>query len=349
MNSSLTSIRFTWIALLLCVSLCATAIHARDSACNGSICTTERLAHCADSGLDDNQPDIQVKVPDVRGMTYQQAKMTLESLGVKVKAVPSKPGDVVKTQSPAPGTLVAPASVVVFTSFGRPAVSVPDVVGMTRSTAKGKLQAKGFSVQTSGNLKSLVKTQNPPAGAMAPHGSTIHLVLATGIPKEELAPASGDPRAVPKAAPIMTLDYRGGLTPPRKNQDPYFMLYADRTVIVNDPFGPKPRVETKLAVKEVDDLLTFAIKEHGFFRIDTEQLKKAIDKEKHAKKLPIVMDLGSTVIRVRTAERDHEVRCYGLFWYAERLPNLESLQHLRAIEQRLTLVMRRLRGEAPQP
>ena len=79
--------------------------------------------------------------------------------------------------------------------------------------------------------------------------------------------------------------------------------------------------------------------------LDSAALEKAIDVERARGRVPMITDLPTTVLRLRTATREHEVRCYALDFYAEKLPALKPLQQLHALEHRLARYMVKLRTE----
>lgn len=144
---------------------------------------------------------------------------------------------------------------------------------------------------------------------------------------------------------VITLDYRGGLTLPRKNQDPYLLIRNDGRVTVNDPFGLKPRLETRIPMAEVRELMHFALVKNDFFSLNGADIDKAVRQEVQRKKAPQVMDMHKTVVRIRTHHQTHEVTSYAVDFYAERLPNIAALQKLHRIETRLNRLMDQLRGE----
>jgi len=77
--------------------------------------------------------------------------------------------------TPGPTTSTAPA----------PTVTVPDVVGVSETSAKEKLAAAGFDVQVETMTDPTAKpgtvlTQSPEGGGKAPEGSTVTIVVAQG-------------------------------------------------------------------------------------------------------------------------------------------------------------------------
>jgi hypothetical protein len=148
-----------------------------------------------------------------------------------------------------------------------------------------------------------------------------------------------DPNAV-----VVQLDYVGGHTLPRKTNDPFLRIRADGRVTLIDPFGQLKPVETKIASDNLLAFLKFALEEHNFFALETLSLERAIQDEARRRKLPTIVDLPTTVVKIQTADRTHEVRCYAPEFYAEQLPGLQPVQHFQAIHQRLARYMESLRG-----
>jgi beta-lactam-binding protein with PASTA domain/glucose/arabinose dehydrogenase len=136
-----------------------------------------------------------VVVPSVVGLTQVGATNALASSGLLVGATSFVTSSTVAagnviSQSPVPGTQVAPASAVnLVISTGPPApVTVPDVVGQTRQTATNTIIASGLVVGPITNAFSstisigLIISENPAAGTSVPTGSTVYLIVSSGPP-----------------------------------------------------------------------------------------------------------------------------------------------------------------------
>ncbi len=164
--------------------------------------------------------DAKPTVPDVVGLSEDDAKSTLEGTGFKTtttKAENAKvPAGDVSAQSPAAGTVQAAGSTVALTvSAGAPAAerpAVPDVVGMGVLEAIRALRDAGlkFSIvfvpATENYLK--VASQDPAAGEQVDPGSSVELGI--GLPSflfgsEETPPSTpetGSP--TPQPTPTAT-------------------------------------------------------------------------------------------------------------------------------------------------
>ncbi|MGI6205984.1 MAG: Stk1 family PASTA domain-containing Ser/Thr kinase [Anaerovoracaceae bacterium] len=141
-----------------------------------------------------------VEVPDVVGMTEEQAADALSAKGLEydlstsVESSEYSDGEVVSTD-PSAGTKVKKGSTVMLTlakssTDTTDKKAVPDVRELTLSDAKATITEQGFSVGTvsykySDSVeKGTVISQSPGAGTNAELGSTISLVVSNG-PEEQ--------------------------------------------------------------------------------------------------------------------------------------------------------------------
>ncbi|WP_030765843.1 Stk1 family PASTA domain-containing Ser/Thr kinase [Streptomyces sp. NRRL F-2664] len=123
-----------------------------------------------------------VPVPGVTGLPFEQAKATLEGLGLKVATAPeqvnapSDPGTVAN-QSIGAGTQAAAGDTVTLTvSKGPRQLPVPNVVGQDVDTARRTLEGAGFKVKVDRPLISFSRTvdaQSVLPGQTAAEGLTI--------------------------------------------------------------------------------------------------------------------------------------------------------------------------------
>ena len=128
-----------------------------------------------------------VAVPDVTKKSQPDATNAMETAGfvVSVKQTMSEtvPKGNVISQSPNAGTKLAKGSTVTLTvSTGPPPVKVPNLLCMTRKQAQDALNhagLKGNFQGLSGDTKRVVD-QDPVAGADAPKGSTVNVVMGYG-------------------------------------------------------------------------------------------------------------------------------------------------------------------------
>jgi hypothetical protein len=76
--------------------------------------------------------------------------------------------------------------------------------------------------------------------------------------------------------------------------------------------------------------------EHDFFRIDRTEISRAMEEEDRKTGTSMsIIDAATTVMRVRTADRDLELRFNALGSWANRYPTIQPLQQLFNVEKRL--------------
>jgi len=131
----------------------------------------------------------QIAVPDERGKDVQSARNDLESQQFTVSTTArasDQPQNEVLDQSPSPGTKVDRGSTVTLTvSSGSGQVIVPNVVGQNATDAANALGQAGFHTtqhtQPSDTVPAgKVISTTPAAGAKAPKGSTVTMVVSSG-------------------------------------------------------------------------------------------------------------------------------------------------------------------------
>jgi beta-lactam-binding protein with PASTA domain len=134
-----------------------------------------------------------VSVPDVVGLSQTAAESQLSQVGLLVGLVDFAHSDTmpqghVISQDPPAGTdAESGTAVALLVSSGPPAVNVPDVVGQVQADAESHIVAAGLmagpvSEQASGTVPvGHVISQNPPAGATVTPGTSVALVISTGV------------------------------------------------------------------------------------------------------------------------------------------------------------------------
>ncbi|MEV0490306.1 Stk1 family PASTA domain-containing Ser/Thr kinase [Streptomyces atratus] len=123
-----------------------------------------------------------VDVPDVTGLSVQDATAALDEEGLKVKVLtgrvnsPEAEGDIAH-QSPGQGAQVAEGDTITLTvSKGPRMIDVPDVTGKDVGEATSLLKAAGFEVKVDRPFLSFsdkIASQSVAGGEQAPEGSTI--------------------------------------------------------------------------------------------------------------------------------------------------------------------------------
>ncbi|MFB6523191.1 Stk1 family PASTA domain-containing Ser/Thr kinase [Streptomyces sp. NPDC056401] len=123
-----------------------------------------------------------VPVPRVTGTSLDQARSTLEGLGLKVETAPEEvnspsPAGTVANQSIGAGSQAAAGDTVTLTvSKGPRQIPVPDVTGQEADAARATLEGLGFKVKVDKpflSFSNTVDSQSVPAGQNAAEGSTI--------------------------------------------------------------------------------------------------------------------------------------------------------------------------------
>ncbi|MGA4840767.1 Stk1 family PASTA domain-containing Ser/Thr kinase [Streptomyces sp. G45] len=141
-----------------------------------------KWAFSGDAGSDDK------KAPNFVGETLKEAQRSAKNVDLEIavsKREPCEkfPAGKICSQDPTEGTKVEKGDTInVVVSTGAPKVTVPDVEGLQYSTAKSKLEDKGFSVdkktQESDQNPNVVISQDPSGETEVERGSTITLTVA---------------------------------------------------------------------------------------------------------------------------------------------------------------------------
>lgn len=128
---------------------------------------------------------------DVRGMTFDTAKSTLNDLGIGIFLVGYQSSDtydkdqIISQDVEAGTTIPANTTVKVYVSSGKGEISVPDVTGQDYETAKSTLEGAGFDVSkveeySSSVAEGKVISTTPSASASAKAGDTITVKVSKG-------------------------------------------------------------------------------------------------------------------------------------------------------------------------
>lgn len=160
---------------------------------------------CDFLGLSCSNPTVTLKVsggpgmaevPDVTGLSQDEAENELEEAGFKASIETEPSPDVEKglviSTSPAGGEMARRGSTVTVTvSSGVDKVKVPALVGMTLNAARQQLKAVGLefssSQETSDRPKGEVLTQSPDAGTEVDPGSSVTLTVSAGPDESQIS------------------------------------------------------------------------------------------------------------------------------------------------------------------
>ena len=133
---------------------------------------------------DKDLAQMDLEVPNVVGMTKEQATTALESAQFKVRFVGD--GDTVTDQVPAPGAAIPGGStVIVYMGQEKPTdlVSVPDVTGMTIEGARQALEAQGLFLKVSGDTAATAKaiSQSVDADQQVEQGTVVKVEFLNNL------------------------------------------------------------------------------------------------------------------------------------------------------------------------
>ena len=140
----------------------------------------------------------EIEVPDLRGMTYEQAEEQLKDRGLEIKEGDKVFSDeyeagLIVAQDPKAKAKVKEGTVVtVDVSMGASEGAVPYLVGMTESEAIKAIEDAGFvyggsTEETSTKEAGTVLSQTPEAGSKAAPGSEVTLVISNGQGKRQVS------------------------------------------------------------------------------------------------------------------------------------------------------------------
>jgi beta-lactam-binding protein with PASTA domain len=140
---------------------------------------------------DDGTATTTVTVPNVKTLTFDEAKAELEGAGLTVVEPPveeeseGKPGIVLR-QDPPPDVVVDEGTAVTLTvSIEPPDVSVPNLATLDQAAAEAKLKEVNLEVgevttEASDTDEGLVISQSPSAFELVPEGTPVDLVVSSG-------------------------------------------------------------------------------------------------------------------------------------------------------------------------
>ncbi|HEX2040738.1 MAG TPA: Stk1 family PASTA domain-containing Ser/Thr kinase [Acidimicrobiales bacterium] len=148
-----------------------------------------------------SQGEAPVRVPSVVGEDVEEAVDTLRAAGFEVQqtsqADPEAPEGRVLSQDPRGGQEAPKASVVrIVVSSGKPKVAVPNVVGKDETPAKDEILNAGLKVRTVEEASTTVAEgkvirTDPPGGTEVDQGSTVTVVVSSGVERLEVPDVTG--------------------------------------------------------------------------------------------------------------------------------------------------------------
>lgn len=137
-------------------------------------------------------------VPQVNGLSAQEARVAIENAGFTMGRVIELPSDfprgsVFQTTPSAGERLDLPAEINLSVSAGPPTLQVPDLVGRTIPDARSALEQIGLKIgaisQDTSSIQpeNTVIQQNPPAGSTVSNGSRVSIVVSR-FPQQKQPP-----------------------------------------------------------------------------------------------------------------------------------------------------------------
>ncbi|WP_245582180.1 PASTA domain-containing protein [Nocardioides halotolerans] len=157
-------------------------------------------------------------MPQLEGLTREQAEQALANAGLVVREVKEVPaaqpaGTVLRQGTAAGASLLAGTAIVLVVAVSYP--QVPSVVGLAKSAALSQLQAAGFEVavktETRSSGKNGVVLRQTPAGAeLAKPGVTVTVVVSSVVRPFSPPTQSCTPGYRPCLSPASDYDCAGG-------------------------------------------------------------------------------------------------------------------------------------------
>lgn len=146
-------------------------------------------------------PGMRVPVPDVSGMTLQEATAELEKIGFTVESDQRfsdtmEKGKVVETDPPVGASVHPSTTVTVYISKGVEMLEVPDVVGKESDDAEAQLRSARFEVNLVEEYsetvpEGVVVSQDPAGGEIVRHDTIVKVVVSKGREPLELPALAG--------------------------------------------------------------------------------------------------------------------------------------------------------------
>lgn len=167
----------------------------------------------------------EISVPDLAGMTADEAKKALTANGLKYSAGTAEYSDTVEKdhvirQDVAAGTKVEKDTVVTyFLSLGSEGIEVPNVVGMSRGNAVTTLNNVGllvdtdnYTYQASDKAEGTVLSQTPASGSKLQENGKVALTLSSGPEKKSYTVALNSNGGGSVTASATSVDEGGSVT-----------------------------------------------------------------------------------------------------------------------------------------
>ena len=172
-------------AVVLGLALAAALGAFSGSSTHGAMATT--TTSTAGSFTEGSMP---TAVPVVTGVDLTTATKSLDNVGLKytIRYIASaQPVGFVLAQLPSEGSVVKRGTEITLTVSGsQTGLTVPDLIGLSQAQAQAELSAVGLNMTVAATVSNLhvplgvVASQSPSAGAKAPRGSAVSVVISAG-------------------------------------------------------------------------------------------------------------------------------------------------------------------------
>lgn len=122
-------------------------------------------------------------VPNVTGLTVEQAKAALQEVGLNARVIGD--GDKITQQLPGGSTVVASGSTILIYAGAEPSAEqeqMPDLTNLTYETARDRLAAYGLYLRTNSSITStsqIISDQSIAEGTLVEHGTVVEVTLVT--------------------------------------------------------------------------------------------------------------------------------------------------------------------------
>lgn len=166
---------------------------------------TKKVKEGGTISLKVNSSGVLVSVPPLKGATEEVAKARISNTGLKYEVLmvvdDETAAGIVHGSDPQEGSKVTMDSTIKLYVSKGPAehkVTVPDVINKALSTARGELGSVGLSVsdnisyEASDKAKDIIISSDPLPGVQVESGSSIRLIVSSGVKKEKTIEISVD-------------------------------------------------------------------------------------------------------------------------------------------------------------
>jgi hypothetical protein len=118
---------------------------------------------------------------------------------------------------------------------------------------------------------------------------------------------------------------------------------------VTDRSGRFADIESILSREQVQELMRFIVNDQKFFTINSADIRAAIDAENRRTRTGMaVADAADTFVRVKTADKESDLRFNAVSVFARWYPTIQELKQFSAVETRLRFLFEESRAGGRQ-